>query len=153
MDALFSLSLGLTMLHTCASATRTILGTSVVVTMVAGLRARASMLTHARAWPTFLCHAPRLLPPPEEQKMRHEASVVLAEGGRAARTLRVLYIRARLSTVRAPGLVLWGAVHLLHPHRYCHTSVSAGIGVCVGVSGFLRQGGAEVASIPSAPVL
>ena len=101
---------------------RTHYPTSVVVTMVAGLRACASTLTRAWTWQTSL---PR---PRTATSARRAKNAVQGERGARGRGLGGAHaarlIRARFSNTRAPGLVRWGALHLLHPHCHCHASVS-----------------------------
>ena len=118
---------------------RTHYPTSVVVTMVAGLRACASTLTRAWTWQTSL---PR---PRTATSARRAKNAVQGERGTRGRgpgsAHAARLIRARFSTTRAPGLVRWGALHLLHPHCHCHASSPC----ChtVGVWGGLRRGGAR----------
>ena len=118
---------------------RTHYPTPVVVTMVAGLRACASTLTRAWTWQTSL---PR---PRTATSARRAKNAVQGERGARGRgpggAHAARLIRARFSNTRAPGLVRWGALHLLHPHCHCHASVS--MLPSVGVCGGLRRGGAR----------
>ena len=127
--AAWTRALDLTMPRTRASAAHTILRpfcghdpTPVVVTMVAGLRACASTLTRAWTWQISL---PR---PRTATSARRAKNAVQGERGTRGRgpgsAHAARLIRARFSTTRAPGLVRWGALHLLHPHCHCHASVS-----------------------------
>ena len=109
---------------------RTHYPTPVVVTMVAGLRACASTLTRAWTWQTSL---PR---PRTATSTRRAKNAVQGERGTRGRgpgsAHAARLIRARFSTTRAPGLVRWGALHLLHPgyipklhpHCHCHAAIS-----------------------------
>ena len=105
--------------------------------MVAGLRACASTLTRAWTWQTSL---PR---PRTATSARRAKNAVQGERGARGRGLGGAHaarlIRARFSNTRAPGLVRWGALHLLHPHCHCHASSpcchTVGVwGVCVGAA-------------------
>lgn len=120
---------------------RTHYPTPVVVTMVAGLRACASTLTRAWTWQTSLPR-PRTATSARRAKnaVVYRASEVLAEGGRAVRTLHVLYGPGSVTRAR-PG---WCGgerctcyiltVIATPPSPCCHT---------VGVWGGLRRGGAR----------